>query len=306
MLEALRSACRGSHDDPDRGDDSRRRALDRPVRRICSAGTGPALPMVRWSPRPSGHRPSRATGAVSAASRSPDDRRPLRTRAAPIGMPRAKTSLAHQPVDDVAELGGLDAGPPVLARARIPSSAASGRPRASRCRPRRPTIAAPTVGHVGLVGDADHDLSAARREPLADQVAAARVERARRGRRRAGAAARRSPAPPRSRARAADTAPPPTPRRASAKRAGAEVADGQGRGRRGGARRARSGGAARRCRRSASGRGTPPPGRCRPVTFGAYVHGQAVAGERVELLGCRGRRAGRRPRRGPDQRGPGL
>ena len=150
---------------------------------------------------------------------------------------------------------------------------------ASRCRRGTSHTACAAVGHVGVVGDRDHHLSAARREALADLVAAVRVERAERIVDQEQRAARRSRPPP--------------PRRAPARRQsaaahvspcepngpGAQVADRQRRGRRGAAPPARSGGCSSSRRRSASrARNAPSRSASAPHVRGVRA-GQPVARE---------------------------
>ena len=154
-----------------------------------------------------------------------------------------------------------------LAPRRTPSRGAVRRSSAvDACRPRTSQTARRVRGHVGLVGDRDHDLTPARREPRADAVATARVERAERvvdqQQRRLADLGRHRGGEPEAEAERR------RPRLAvGGERARAEVAHRQRRGRRGAGRRARSGAGARRRAVPRSAPGRHPRDRRRPTRW---------------------------------------
>ena len=143
IRERRPTACRGAEirafyaagfatddHDPDAVTDARRRAPRRPCGGSPRAGTGPARPTVPRSPPTTRTPASRLTGAVSAASRCPDDLGPPRRELGRSASRATKTSSREQPVDDVADRHGVARSRSSLRVRRTPSRAASGAPRA--------------------------------------------------------------------------------------------------------------------------------------------------------------------------------
>src|SRR5512132_1617278 len=152
---------------------SRGRSPSRLVRGSDRQGTGPARPRVRWSRRPPGRRVRGSPGRTPRPTGGPPPT-PNRTRADRSACP-ARTS-ARVAGRRRRRRSWLPSGSARPCGARTPWSAASRSGPSGRDGPgRHVQDERRRFGHVGVVGNADEDLSAAR-EPLSDQPLPARVE----------------------------------------------------------------------------------------------------------------------------------
>ena len=149
--------------------------------RISSARKRACAPQGPLLARRPGRRRRGSSGAVSAASSGPDDRRP-RDAELPTGMPRANTRLAQQARHDVADRGLLGAALVPAARA-IPCCAAPSAPRQPPRRARRhrrrgrPRPRTEFPGTSRLVGHRDEHLAPATRDARATRRCRRGIER---------------------------------------------------------------------------------------------------------------------------------